>query len=230
MISKLFTAFSLGLTAAAAAANDGATTTISIPWMGYTEDQLSAMSGLFEGSIVSANPTATTVSMACADQAECGVFPRETIVFGPSTYNMDMSDPSPDADFTGTMDCVVGKTAVCVESASGTEANFPGSSTVTYEATLVGTSGLRITAGVEKLNVKADATTEAEASATASTHPDGSRSESLSASTGSVTPSGAASQTGSAAAPDSTGAANGNAVVGGGLLSIAAGVLGGLLL
>lgn len=234
MASKLLLAFSLSLavtfTVAADDTSSVATTTIMMPWVGFKQEELAGVLEVYVGSIISANPTATTVSFTCAPHTECGVYPRETIVFGPSTYNMDCLDRRPDSDRTATIDCVIGRGAVCANSVGGANANFAGSSTETFDAESVGTGGLRITAGVEKLNFKAGATTESEAEATASSHADGSHSGSLSASTGSVAPSGTASPTGSAAAPESTGAADGNAVVGGGLLSIAAGVLGGLLL
>ena len=230
MSSKLVLACLLSL---AAAQNKASTTTISMPWIGGGEDLGPVLTDI-SASIISANPTATTVSLQCAPTAECGLFPVEIIVFGPSTYNINMGDPTPGSDFTGTMDCVVAKTAVCMESASGTEANFPGSSTETYDEDSVATVGVVVTAGVEKLNFKVDASTtvESKASATsvsASGSAESISSQQLAASTGSVKVSGSMSATGSAAAPAATGAAAVNAV-GGGLLSIAAGVLGGLLL
>jgi hypothetical protein len=208
-------------------------TTVSVPWIGLESDSPSVFTDIY-ASVVTANPTATTLALACATASiNCGLFPAETLVFGPSTYNLDMGDPSPESDFTATMDCVVAKSAVCKESASGTEANFPGSSTETYDAESVGTFGLIITAGADKLNFKAEATTT-EAAASSATMETGSSmsgsKEQNSASTGVAVGSGSVSQTGSAAVVEATGAANAKAVVGGGLLSVAAGVIGGLLL
>ncbi|RMZ70049.1 gpi anchored [Pyrenophora seminiperda CCB06] len=230
MSSKIILACLLSL---AAAQNKASTTTISIPWIGGDGDGVLTD---ISASIISANPTATTMALYCATATpDCGLFPAEILVVGPSTYNINMGDPTPGSDFTATMDCVVAKSAVCMESASGSEANFPGSSTTTYEADEVATAGLIVTAGVEKLNAKVDASTTVESKAsstgisTSVSGSAGSKSSSLAASTGSVQVSASASATGSAAKATATGAAPVNAVSGG-LLGIAAGVLGGLLL
>lgn len=230
MSSKFVFACLLSLVAAQ---NKASTTTVSIPWIDGDVGAGSVLTDMF-ASIISANPTATTMSLQCAPTADCGLFPAEVLVFGPSTYNINMGDPTPGSDFTATQDCVIASSAVCMESASGTEANFPGSSTETYDADSVATVRLVVTAGVEKLNFKVDASTtvESKASATpsaASGSAASGSSQSLAASTGSVKASGSVSATGSAAKPAATGAAAVNAV-GGGLLSIAAGVIGGLLL
>jgi hypothetical protein len=229
MASKLILASLISLVAA----QKGSSTTVSVPWIGIDSDMPSVFTDIV-ASVVTANPTATTLALHCADATvACGLFPAETLVFGPSTYNLDMGDPSPEADFTGTMDCVIAESAVCKESASGTEANFPGSSTTTYDAEDVGTYGIVVTAGAEKLNVQAETTTTEAATSRATTKiahsMSGSVHESV-ASTGVAVGSGSVSQTGSAALAESTGAANANAVVGGGLLSVAAGIIGGLLL
>jgi hypothetical protein len=137
------------------------TTTVQIPWIGVDSDVGSMLLTDMQASVVAANPTATTLSLGCAPSQECGLFPAETLIYGPSTYNIYMGDPSPDSDFTATVDCVIAKSAVCKESAAGTEANFPGSSTTTYEAESVGTFGVVVTAGLERLNVKAAPTAAA---------------------------------------------------------------------
>lgn len=122
---------------------------------------------------------------------------------------------------------MIAKSAVCKESASGTEANFPGSSTETYDAESVVTVGLVVTAGLEKLSFKVDASTTVEGRASATSTEAGGSAGSMSSARPPVSTS--VSVTGSAATPAATGAAAANAV-GGGLLSIVAGVLGGLLL
>lgn len=228
MASKFILASFISLVAA----QKGSTTTVSIPWVGMDYETLSVFTDMF-ASVVTANPTATTLALACAPSMDCGLFPAETLVFGPSTYNLYMGDPSPESDFTATMDCVVAKSAVCKESAGGTEANFPGSSTTTYDAEEVATYGIVITAGADKFNVQAETTTTEAAASSATTKTVHSMSGSMaqsSASTGVAVGSGSVSPTGSAAVVESTGSANANAVVGGGLLSVAAGVIGGLLL
>lgn len=207
---------------------------VSAPLPGY-DDEIQG----FVGSLVAADATATTVAVGCPPESpDCGLFAAQTFVFGPSTYYLNAADPS--SDFTMTADCVItASSAVCKESAGGSEANFPGSSTETY--TEVGTVVIQITAGADKASLPASAaaTPSAEsgmltgmvtgsASAPLSALPTLSRLPST-VSQGSGVAS--ASSTSSAPAEASTGAASGNVVViGGGLLGAAAGVFGGLLL
>jgi hypothetical protein len=214
-----------------------AQTTLSIPWIGVDPDIGSMVLDDIQASVVAANPTATTLSLGCAPSQECGLFPAETLIYGPSTYNIYMGDPSPDSDFTGTMDCVIAKSAVCKESAAGTEANFPGSSTTTYEAESVGTFGVLVTAGMDKLNVKAAATAAAsvtsEAAATGSgvsgsmaTITSAASTKAAAAASGSASVSASASAANISGYVEKVGAAGRNAV---GVLGVAAGVLGLLL-
>ena len=102
------------------------------------------------GSVVTAAPGGvTTLALHCVE-SPCGLFPKHILVYGPSTYNVDMSDPN--TGFTATMDCdLASSTAVCRETAGGSEANFPGSSTTSYEGTDVGRATITITAGADKL-------------------------------------------------------------------------------
>jgi hypothetical protein len=113
--------------------------------------------GIHQVSVITANKESTVLSIGCpenVDRSECGVFPYQTLTYGPSTWKMDMSV---DGDsFTMTQDCSFGSgSAVCRESASGSEANFPGSSTETYTD---GSMWVWATAGGEKLKAAADAT------------------------------------------------------------------------
>jgi hypothetical protein len=205
------------------------TTTVSIPWIGNTPELGSMLLSDMRASVVAANPTATTLSLGCAPSQECGLFPEETIIYGPSTYNIFMGDPSPDSDFTATVDCVIKGSAVCKEWATGTEANFPGSSTSTYDPESVGTFELLVTAGLDRLNVKAATTT---AAASVSSEAAATRSG-VSGTMAMVT---SAASSGSAAAVSgytsqievarATGAAGRNAA---GALGVAAGVFGLLL-
>lgn len=216
-----------------------AKTIITAPGPGYDSTVT------LDGSILSANPTATTIVLGCLpSEPDCGLFPRETIIYGPSTYKMDMSDPS--SDFTATADCAFASaTAVCRESAGGSEANFPGSSTETY--TEIGTWLINVVEGGEKLTAGAGAavsTTPVSASASLTAIKSGSgaatsaASATASAAAGSQsrvatlsTAAQSASGSGSAPAQASTGAGSGNvAMIGGGFLGVAAGVFGGLLL
>ncbi|KAF2624760.1 hypothetical protein BU25DRAFT_450496 [Macroventuria anomochaeta] len=176
-------------------------------------------------SVVTANPSATTFALACIE-ADCGLFPAHTLVVGPSTYNVDMSDPN--TDFTATQDCALASnSAVCKETAGGSEANFPGSSTTTYEGTEIGKLTVTVTAGEDKLVQTGSMGGASSAIAQTSTH-----SASKNAETASITPapvsgsaavSASASRTGSAPAQVSAAGAAINAMVlGGGFVGAAA--------
>jgi hypothetical protein len=198
--------------------------TLTVPNVGGDASSIAA-------SVVTANNDATTLALACGASTDCGLFPQQTLVVGPSTYNVDMSDP--DTDFTATQDCVLASSsAVCKETAGGSEANFPGSSTTTYEGTEIGSLTLTITAGTDKLVLTNSAAGSSSAAATQSVS-----NSALSASTtptpesGSAAASSTASKTGSATAQASTAGATVNSVIsGGGLFGIVMGMFGNLLL
>ncbi|KAF2677833.1 hypothetical protein K458DRAFT_423539 [Lentithecium fluviatile CBS 122367] len=211
------------------------TTTLTLPFFGYDGDQ-------FAASVVTAQPSATVLALGCPGSTECGLFPYQTLTYGPSTYHMDMSV---DGDgFTMTQDCVFEATqAVCEESASGSEANFPGSSTETYEAS-GSAAGLVIvvTKGAEKLG-SVSATTTGSASgvttsasagsgvsqtAASATKTTGSSSAST-ASTMKTVGSSSASAASASSSPTNAAGANGVALRRG-VVGVAAGLLGGLLL
>lgn len=200
---------------------------LTVQYVGGDVDTIAA-------SIVTANNGATTLALGCID-SDCGLFPAHTLVVGPSTYNVDMSDPN--TDFTATQDCVIASSsAVCKETAGGSEANFPGSSTETYDGTQIGRLTVTVTAGEEKLSQ----TSSAGVSSSALAPQTSAQSVSGSASTASITPapgsgsataSSGASSTGSAPGQASTGGATLNGMLfGGGFVGAAAGVFGGLLL
>lgn len=140
---------------------------LSLPFYGYDTQTILA-------SVISANPTATTLSLACPTQtgdsgsedAECGLAPLQTLIYGPSTYHMDLSVPGQDGA-TLTQDCV--STTICAVSAGGEGANSPGLETVTFSGDEIETMPVTITAGLSKLQGgAAAATTTSSASATAS--------------------------------------------------------------
>jgi hypothetical protein len=79
MASKLFLISLLSLAKAQ-------TTIITLPFIGYDNQPIAA-------SIVGANHDATTLSLACVlgtDSNDCGLFPTQIMVVGPSMYNMNM--------------------------------------------------------------------------------------------------------------------------------------------
>ncbi|GKZ30289.1 hypothetical protein AbraIFM66950_008625 [Aspergillus brasiliensis] len=84
--------------------------------------------------VASIDATATTYSINCApgtDSSDCGMGPGLTLIAEPTTTTMILD--SPDEDFYYTCVCSVDGTmrAVCTETASGADANFPGTSTTT---------------------------------------------------------------------------------------------------
>ncbi|CAK4032659.1 Hypothetical predicted protein [Lecanosticta acicola] len=228
----------LALSSYAMAQQQGSSTVLTLPFYGYDSVSLVA-------SVVSANKDATTLALSCAPiystaDSDCGLFPYQTLTIGPSTYNMYMSDEG----FTGTQACQTSASPVtCSESAAGSSANFPGSSTTTYGGTDVTSFAVTVTGGVEKLGgaAAAAATTTSGGSsvATGTAASTGAAATTLSGTakattTSTATASGShgsassgsatGSSTSSAAAVHSSGAAVVNGVSGG----IVAAVAGGL--
>lgn len=224
MPSTLVFASLLGLAAAQ-------TSVISIPF--YILDTQS-----IEASIVSANPSATTMALNCpsGNANDCGLFPQMTLVYGPSTYHLDMGVSDAQV-FTGSADCNRAATVTCTEFASGSEANFPGSSTTTYEGEDILTLPVTVTSGAEKLGAQASATGSAsESGGSSGSATSGSAPTASTASvtqivgTNSASASGASrTQGASASATPSTGVAD-SIVSKGGLIGAVAGLVGGLLL
>lgn len=229
MASTLVIASFLGLTAAQS-------TTLSLPFYGFGTQAI-------EASVISANPSATTMAIACpsgTDANDCGLFPYMTLVYGPSTYHLDMGVGDANA-FTMTVDCGHGATVTCMESASGSEANFPGSSTTTYGGEDIGTLPVTVTSGAEKLgSTQASATGSASGSASQSGNGSATSRSAASATTASVTQitgTISASESGivntgvaSASATPSTGAASFNFIYfHGGLVGAVVGLFGMLI-
>lgn len=227
MLATLILTTVFGLTLAQDAAP-----TLTVPFIGLWDDSM------LYASVVAADADATTIEIACASKSACGLFPKETIVYGPSTYHIDMSDPA--SDFTATADCSIGSPwIVCKETAGGSAANFPGSSTSSWEAADLTSLAVSVTAGAEKLYGVAEslatgmmsseqagstsAVGEGTASATPSTTPV--------ARTVSASGSAIASQTSGAPATVSTGAAADIGVgLAGGLIGAATGFFAAFLL
>lgn len=202
MASMLMRAALLGAAAAQS-------TTLSIPFYGLDTQSIDAL-------VVSANPSATTMALACppgTDSNDCGLFPEMTLVYGPSTYHLDMAVGDANA-FTGTVDCARGARVTCTESAGGSEANFPGSSTTVYEGEDILTLPVTVTSGAEKLGgVQASPTGSASERASATTSGGTSNASTVSvthiagATSASASGASSASSTQSAAVSPSTAAA-----------------------
>lgn len=185
------------------AQQQGSSTVLTLPFYGY--DSVSIV-----GSVVSADKAATTLALACATMdSDCGLFPLQTLTFGPSTYKMDMSD----GGFTGTQDCKTSATpAICMESASGSEANFPGSSTTSYEGTDVTSFPVTVTGGLEKLSgAGAGKTTSAASSTQTESASTGAAVTVLSGTAKATSTGGAGSSEGSSSTGSSTGSATSSA-------------------
>ncbi|KAH8799853.1 hypothetical protein F5884DRAFT_838570 [Xylogone sp. PMI_703] len=106
------------------------------------------------GSIVGSDATATTYVLQCApgtDSDNCGFDGPFTLTEGPKTaiYTLPaVQDENDNILFAGYIDCSLAGTtsAVCIQSFGGSEANFPGQTTVTYTGTDVEYMPVTITA------------------------------------------------------------------------------------
>lgn len=190
------------------------TTSFKIP---YPDGDSQPPGDLQEVSVVTVNKATTVLQMKCPTATpDCGLFPYQTLTYGPSTWKLDMSVDG--NGFTMTQDCSFGGgSAVCKESASGSEANFPGSSTTTYSD---GSIFVMATAGVDKLVAGASA------SPTPSSLKGAGASQSPAATGARASGSGSPSGT-SATGAKQTGAASRTGL---GLFGVGAGVLAGLVL
>lgn len=222
MASLLTVSTLLGLTLAQ-------TTTIQVPLFGFDGDS-------FQASVISAQPSATVISLACPPVSSmgmgCGLFPQQILTYGPSTYRMLMEDPSNEGAFTMTQDCSFsGTLAICQESAGGSEANFPGSSTTTYggdgdDEWSITTLAVTVTAGADKLKVDAKATpTPAQSGSSTAAKTGGSAASTMATATQSN-----ASGSATSSPAQASGLASKSLAVNGGLIGAAMGVLGALWL
>ncbi|EME86252.1 uncharacterized protein MYCFIDRAFT_82178 [Pseudocercospora fijiensis CIRAD86] len=193
------------------------TSTLTLPF--YSYDQQSIV-----GSVVAVSNQITTLQLACPDNtdgSDCGLFPSQTLIVGPSTYNMFMS--APDGAFTGTQQC---SATVCTESNGGSEANFPGSSVTTYDASDVASLPVTVTAGADKLGSGGATTTGGGSESATSTASTGSNASQTTASVTEMSGT-AGTATESAATTSSSSAAS---LRDGGSLAAAFGLLLGSLL
>ncbi|TAQ90667.1 hypothetical protein B7494_g968 [Chlorociboria aeruginascens] len=171
-------------------------------------------------SIIGSDATATTYALQCApgtDGSDCGFDGVVTLTEGPSTaqytFPAELGDDGSVA-FTGYMDCSLAGTvsAVCIESAGGSDVNFPGITTNTYTGTDQPYIPVTITAaavGSASTSAAASVTSTSAASNTGSATGVGSTSGASSTSTGTTSTSGsgsssAAAQTTSSKAASST--------------------------
>jgi hypothetical protein len=192
-------------------------------------------------SLIGVESSKTTLSLGCSDpdNEECAPL-RQTMVLAESSYSLDGSDAN--TDFTYTANCVFSpQSAVCVESAGGSEANFPGESTTTYGSDETASLILTVAGDVAKLSAQATESGSASMATSTGAAQTGSKSESMASVTqisGTASPSASASKSvsgsasGSAsAAPSQTAAAAARVVsLGGGLFAAVAGLMGGLFL
>ncbi|KAJ5659903.1 hypothetical protein N7507_006354 [Penicillium longicatenatum] len=101
-------------------------------------------------SILGESASTTTYSINCppgTDGSDCGMGPGLYMTVGPKNVQYSMSEP--DEDFYDSISCSMGgtTTAVCVEVASGSGANFPGTETGTFAQSEISYLAVTVTAG-----------------------------------------------------------------------------------
>ncbi|QKX54091.1 uncharacterized protein TRUGW13939_01174 [Talaromyces rugulosus] len=184
------------------------TTTLFIP--GFDQQPLVA-------SIAGSDSTATTYAIKCApgtSSDECGAGAGFTLIEGPKTAHMEMIDGDASI-FSLAENCVLKgtSTAICTNTAAGSEANFPGTSTLTYANEDLASAMIVVTVTAGDVNTAPASTA---ASATAPTATATAASTSTAAGTGSDTTTatgtiGSTSTSGSASTGTTTGTSTGAA-------------------
>jgi len=153
------------------------------------------------GSVIASDATATTYALECApgtDSDDCGFPGVFTLTEGPSTAVYTLggdieADSSTIVAFSGYFDCSLdASSAVCVESFTGTEANFPGMSTETFTGTDFSYMPVVITDGPLATDVAAPSSTGAAPTPASTTSAGG---EAVSNTTGGKSSSGSATKT-----------------------------------
>ncbi|KAF2171141.1 hypothetical protein M409DRAFT_19112 [Zasmidium cellare ATCC 36951] len=127
----------------------GQTSTLSIPFMGFNFDAVDA-------SVVTVEDGRTTLALNCppgSGSTNCGVYATETVVTGPSTYSLVLTDPTV---LSFTQACVPSgaspfSTYSCQESAEGTKVQDGPSSSTTVHTDDVTYAAITVTAGVNLL-------------------------------------------------------------------------------
>jgi hypothetical protein len=143
-------------------------------------------------SVITVVSSTTQYEVTCPQSAtECGYEPPITVMEAGSTFGASLTDSEEQFTFSQLCTLVSAGGAVCAESAAGEQANFPGSSTTTYNATELTQFAVTITAGLEKLaTVSATTTTSTKSSGTTSKASSGASSGVRSTGSGSQTTSG----------------------------------------
>jgi len=166
-------------------------------------------SGVYEASVIGANPTATTYEITCAPMTTDFCGPAFTITQGPSMWEMAYTSPG-EVSLSAHCDLKGSSSATCTESVGGSAANSQGVETSVLSADDFQSvwQPVVITAGLEKLGAASTAAATT-ASQTATTGAQSSRASIAStASITKVTGTATRSATSSAAAQaSSTGAA-----------------------
>jgi hypothetical protein len=150
-------------------------------------------------SVITVISSTTEYEVTCPQSAtECGYDPPITVMEAGSTFGASLTDSEEQFTFSQLCTLISAGGAVCDESAAGSQANFPGSSTTTYNATDLSQFPVTITAGLEKLaTVSATTTTSAKSSGTASKASSGASSGATSTGSETQTTSGAKTTTSS---------------------------------
>ncbi|RAH72478.1 putative GPI anchored protein [Aspergillus aculeatinus CBS 121060] len=121
-------------------------------------------------SVMGVAATATTYYINCppgTDSSDCGMGPGLTVIAGPQTTSYLMEEP--DEDFYWSVACSLQGTTTgsCVEMASGTGANFPGTSTIPLDTDDIASGLMPVTITAGAGSITASGTASATASITA---------------------------------------------------------------
>ncbi|RAH48724.1 uncharacterized protein BO95DRAFT_471605 [Aspergillus brunneoviolaceus CBS 621.78] len=121
-------------------------------------------------SVMGVAATATTYYINCppgTDSSDCGMGPGLTVIAGPQTTSYLMEEP--DEDFYWSVACSLQGTTTgsCVEMASGTGANFPGTSTIPLDTDDIASGFMPVTITAGAGSITASGTASATASITA---------------------------------------------------------------
>ncbi|PYH82420.1 hypothetical protein BO82DRAFT_353672 [Aspergillus uvarum CBS 121591] len=123
-------------------------------------------------SVMGVAATATTYYINCppgTDSSDCGMGPGLTVIAGPQTTSYLMEEP--DEDFYWSVVCSLQGTTTgsCIEMASGTGANFPGTSTIPLDTDDIASGLMPVTITAGAGSITASDTASATASPTGAT-------------------------------------------------------------
>jgi hypothetical protein len=172
-------------------------------------------------SVITVVSSTTQYEVTCPDTAtDCGYSPPITVLAAGTIFGAQLTAPAEEFTFSQQCTVLTAGGAVCVESAAGSQANFPGSSTTTYDASELSQFPVTITAGLDKLSAVSATTTSVESSETASIDSSETSSGASSSAESTKTISGSVLQTSSSAQATTSSSGSGKIVTGSGALLV----------